>query len=812
MRKSNTLRRARRVKTTLRNRRILSLEMLELRYLLSTTNVIDDELPVPVSHSGSCGCPICSGQGLQDWILADQAATNSGTGIDSQGAPFALSSTFALHSASGAQHTIYLDFTGNVTSGTAWNSSYSGGANIVTPAYDLDGNSAAFSDQELTRIQAIWQRVAEDFAPFNVDVTTQDPSDPGDLIKSGTGDTRWGVRVCIGGSSTDWYGASAGGVAYVGSFNYSSDTPAFVFTAQLGGGDEKYTAEAISHETGHTLGLSHDGSSTTSYYRGQGSGETGWAPIMGTAYYQNLSQWSKGEYSGANNLQDDLSIITTNNGFGYRADDYGNTAGPASLLSQVDTTISGSGIIERSTDADVFSFITAAGQVNLNISPAARGPNLDILAELYDGTNNLIATSNPTDSLGASFSLTLSSGQYFLKLSGAGNGDPLATGYTNYASLGQYFVSGTVVPNTADTFLTIGATSASKAEGNSGSTSFTFTVTRSGDTSGTTTVDWSVSGSGANAASATDFSGAVLPSGTVTFAAGEVSKVITVGVAGDTAIEADEGFTVTLSAASTPTQILLGGVATGTILNDDAALAAPSLSIAAVSAVKSEGNTGSTSFTFQITRSGSLTGTSSVNYAVTGTGTSAATASDFTGAVLPSGTVNFAAGQSTATITVLVAGDTVVESNEKFNVTLSNASGATIGTSVASGTINNDDSAARGAKKAAVVRRGEVFGEQPQDVESRLSIAFTSTAAPKNQGPSSGGKESQEGQSLGSLIPTTSLTAFLQQELDGAIGKKPSANQDARKNLEEATDAVFCSRELSALLGSFDLELGWVAG
>ena len=89
--------------------------------------------------------------------------------------------------------------------------------------------------------------------------------------------------------------------------------------------------------------------------------------------------------------------------------------------------------------------------------------------------------------------------------------------------------------------------------------------------SGTTTVDWSVAGSGANPAGANDFLGAVLPSGTLTFASGEVSKVITVSVVGDTAIETAEGFTVTLSGANAPAQILLGGTATGTILNDDVA-------------------------------------------------------------------------------------------------------------------------------------------------------------------------------------------------------------------------------------------------
>ncbi len=56
-----------------------------------------------------------------------------------------------------------------------------------------------------------------------------------------------------------------------------------VAVQSIGNGNEKYTAEAISHEVGHTLGLSHDGRITPSegYYAGHGSGDTGWAPIMG---------------------------------------------------------------------------------------------------------------------------------------------------------------------------------------------------------------------------------------------------------------------------------------------------------------------------------------------------------------------------------------------------------------------------------------------------------------------------------------------------------------------------------------------------
>src|SRR6186997_2101426 len=119
------------------------------------------------------------------------------------------------------------------------------------------------------------------------------------------------------------------------------------------------------------------------------------------------------------------------------------------------------------------------------------------------------------------------------------------------------------------TRLTIAATDASKAEGDSGSTLFTFTVTRSGNTSGASSATYTITGSGANAATAADFSGAALPTGTVSFAPGETSKLVTINVAGDTTAEADEGFTVTLSAPSAGTTITTA-TATGTILNDEA--------------------------------------------------------------------------------------------------------------------------------------------------------------------------------------------------------------------------------------------------
>jgi len=198
--------------------------------------------------------------------------------------------------------------------------------------------------------------------------------------------------------------------------------------------------------------LSHDGTTTgTAYYTGQGSGATGWAPIMGVGYYQALVQWSKGEYPNANNTEDDLARIQQ---FGapLRANDHGSTQSTASpLLASTTagvTTLSGDGVINSRTDVDYFSFSSGPGTMTLNISPAARSANLDLSAELYDANGVLLASSNPVDVLNAGIvANSPTSATYFLKIDGVGKGD-LTTGYSDYASLGQYIISGSV--NAAD--------------------------------------------------------------------------------------------------------------------------------------------------------------------------------------------------------------------------------------------------------------------------------------------------------------------------------------------------------------------------
>lgn len=501
-------------------------------------------------------------------VLASGTALTLGSSVD-------LAYTFQLHSNPQASKTLYLDFNGHTTTGTAWNSAY-GVSTITTAAFDVDGNSSSFSNDELLRIQSIWQRVSEDFAPFNINVTTQDPGIAA-LTNSGGGDTTWGQRAVIGGSSYDWLKASAGGISYVNVFGNPYYGPSFIFEEQLANGNEKYTAEAISHELGHALGLSHDGTSTETYYRGQGSGATGWASIMGAGYYQPVTQWSKGDYAGANNKQDDLAILSNStNKAGYRADDYGSSASAAFQLAG--SQFSQFGVISTSSDSDWFRFSTGSGDVSLSISNACqafintgsgfassllsgRSPNLDISASLYRASDlALVATSNPADSLAAGFNLFLSAGTYLLSIDGVGFGDPLTNGYSDYASLGQYLLSGTVVAPPA---LVVSQTSLTTSEAG-GSSSFTVKLAQAPTADVVVTLTCS------------DGSEGRLNLGQLSFstATWNLEQQVVVSGVDDLLVDGNQGFAISLSASSSDAnyQGLQGPAVAVTNADNDTAL------------------------------------------------------------------------------------------------------------------------------------------------------------------------------------------------------------------------------------------------
>jgi hypothetical protein len=110
---------------------------------------------------------------------------------------------------------IHLDFTGHNISGTAWNDQQPA---IVAPPFDTDNNPLSFSSNERAIITEVWQRVSEDFAPFDIDVTTEYPGTEDFLTRSSVSDNRYGIRVSICPISATIC-ASCGGIAYVDVFS-----------------------------------------------------------------------------------------------------------------------------------------------------------------------------------------------------------------------------------------------------------------------------------------------------------------------------------------------------------------------------------------------------------------------------------------------------------------------------------------------------------------------------------------------------------------------------------------------------------------
>ena len=328
--------------------------------------------------------------------------------------PAPLEDTFLLHSNPGSDQILFMDFDG-----------FKG-----YKVWSMDGDTSTFNDEERTVIQATWLAVAEDFYPFNIDVTTEAPP------------SGWlGQRAVIDGSARYDYS-----FAYIGDWASTRDREAYIF---YGDHTWEWISQSVSHEVGHTLDLNHHGSTDDGgYYLGHGVSETDWCPLMGWGTW-SLNNWSDGQYFEATNPgQDDLATITNVLGVDYRADDHGDGIGSATpiTLSSTSLDFSASGFIEQTNDVDYFSFTTSSsGNVKFSINEYEEVgiTNLDVLAQIHDDTGAVIHTSNPIDLLDASFDVTLAAGDYYLSIDGVGWGTPLAdpaTGYSDYAILGFYSV------------------------------------------------------------------------------------------------------------------------------------------------------------------------------------------------------------------------------------------------------------------------------------------------------------------------------------------------------------------------------------
>ncbi|MFK4760960.1 Ig-like domain-containing protein [Microbacterium sp. ZW T5_45] len=212
----------------------------------------------------------------------------------------------------GAPVTVYLDFDGETLEGTRWNVDANKAA---LPFVAASAATPAVQDQ-------VWAAVAEDFAPFNINVTTTRPSDD-KLYKTSTGDNEYGVHVIVTDSYSEVLPSAAGTSGLAWHTGAGSDwlTGALVFTSGMALDPSNATAKDIadtaSHEAAHNFGLIHDGlagSPAVEYY----SPTDGvWGPIMGSTYDVPLTQWSNGSYANSSNKEDDLAVITDRGAAGY---------------------------------------------------------------------------------------------------------------------------------------------------------------------------------------------------------------------------------------------------------------------------------------------------------------------------------------------------------------------------------------------------------------------------------------------------------------------------------------------------------------
>lgn len=340
-----------------------------------------------------------------------------------------------LYSDNGSTAVIFLDFDGHTVQSVVWNN---GNTIVCAPSTGHFNN---------TQITEIFNRVAEDFRLFRINVTT-------DSVKYISAPATQRIRMIL--TPTIWY-PGVGGIAYMNSFTWGDNTPGFVFIDP--NATTKFAAEAASHESGHSLGLAHQAiyddncNMTAGYNPGTGNGEIGWAPIMGFSVDRHFSTWHRGKNSiDCSVEQKDIDVIASKIiGGGMRADDVPNVYSSAAALTVSGNNISATGFINDSADVDVFriSFAQQSKLVLKALPPMVNGAqsygNVDIMLRLLNAGGVTVATYNYSDSLRAGIDTTLAAGTWYVSVDGINNMNVSI----DYGSTGTYFLNGTLTATSA---------------------------------------------------------------------------------------------------------------------------------------------------------------------------------------------------------------------------------------------------------------------------------------------------------------------------------------------------------------------------